>query len=339
MVLARNNDNLRKYVPFFLVSQFLSKHKANTQLMRIYLFNKINPESIVDYVSLPADRQKEIYLQVVYCEWTNIAHLMFDLAVVAQDIPYIKALISQHRREFGAGTQLPNEVCTRVTPIHACRAHFAKDPAVESLERNRRQAELQYLQQNLHHDSFDQANPPDDAGDKVHVVPDNNFMHNGPIVNTQIGTLTIYTTKAYIILGINPITNVICIANASRQSNAIWYIGKILNMLSIGFEQHEIDAIPIICDIHISTHDKPMALVFLKQKGAPLTPNTRSFDNLLSCQELGAHMVFIVAQANPHDQEAAQVDILNGKPYVVYMFLIAGKHIITPFSYTNNIMH
>ena len=113
-------------------------------------------------------------------------------------------------------------------------------------------------------------------------------------------------------------------------NNQTWFdIGTILNMLSIRFEQQEIDATPNIRNIHISAHKTPVALAFLKQKGTTLTPNTRPFDNLLSCQEPGAHMVLIVAQANPHEHEAGQVDIPEGKPYVVYMLFFAGKHIIT----------
>ena len=50
-------------------------------------------------------------------------------------------------------------------------------------------------------------------------------------------------------------------------------------------------------------------------------------------------MVLIVAQANLHVQEAELGNIPNGIPYVVYMLLFAGKHIILSFSYTNNNMH
>ena len=78
----------------FVVRQFLSKHKANTQSTRIYLVNKMNTKSIVNYVSLPKDRQEAIYLQVMYREGTNITHLMLDTAAVSHDIPYIEALIA-----------------------------------------------------------------------------------------------------------------------------------------------------------------------------------------------------------------------------------------------------
>ena len=110
-------------------------------------------------------------------------------------------------------------------------------------------------------------------------------------------------------------------------------------MLSIGYEQQEINVIHNICNIQISTHERPGALVFLNQKGATLNPNIKPFDNLLSGQDPGPHMVLIVAQANPHDYKAGRVDILDGIPYVVYMLLFAGKHIIIPFPKTNDNMH
>ena len=209
----------------------------------------------------------------------------------------------------------------------------------EAVQRNQPQVDLHQMQRNLYHDNFDCVDPLAGAGDEVCIVPNNNFRHNAPIVNTQIGTLTVDTTKIYRILGINPIANVIYTVNTSRQSNTVQCIRTILNMLSIGFKQQEIDTIPNIRDIHISTHNKTGALAFLKQKGATLTPNTRRFNNLLSCQEPGAHMVFIVTQANPHDQEAGWINIPDSKPYVVYMLIIARKQIIIPFSYTNNNIH
>ena len=130
---------------FFVVSQFLSKHKANTQLTRIYLVNKINPESIVDYVSLPADRQEEIYLQVMHCKGHNITHMILGAARIARDILYIKPLIAPHHHEFAAGTHLSNEAHVRVTPAHTCHPHFAGDATAEAFQCNKRYTVLRQM--------------------------------------------------------------------------------------------------------------------------------------------------------------------------------------------------
>ena len=74
------------------MSQFVSKQIANTQSARIYLTIKMNPDRLIDFVSLPTDRQEEIYLQVWFNEEQRIPQLLVGVAKVARDIPYIDAL-------------------------------------------------------------------------------------------------------------------------------------------------------------------------------------------------------------------------------------------------------
>ena len=50
-------------------------------------------------------------------------------------------------------------------------------------------------------------------------------------------------------------------------------------------------------------------------------------------------MVLLVCHAFPHNYKAHLVDFPGGAHYVVYMLLLAGKHMIMPFSYTNCNMH
>ena len=50
-------------------------------------------------------------------------------------------------------------------------------------------------------------------------------------------------------------------------------------------------------------------------------------------------MVLLVCNAIPHNHKTHLVGLPGGAHYVVYMLLLAGKHMIMPFSYTNCNMH
>ena len=120
----------------------------------------------------------------MYHKGKNMTNLLLGVARVARDIPYIEALITHHQRKFTARTHLPNEAHVRVMPMHTCRPYFAGDAAADAFERNQRYTALRQVQRDLYWDNFVWVNPSAKAGVEVPVVPNNNFSHNDPMVNT-----------------------------------------------------------------------------------------------------------------------------------------------------------
>ena len=70
-----------------------------------------------------------------------------------------------------------------------------------------------------------------------------------------------------------------------------------------------------------------------------MSPNAQPLEMLFSCCKPFDTMVLFVCHATPYYHNAHLVGIPPGAHYVVYMLLLAGKHILMPFSYTNNNMH
>ena len=60
---------------------------------------------------------------------------------------------------------------------------------------------------------------------------------------------------------------------------------------------------------------------------------------LSTCQEPYDTMVLLVCHAIPHFHEDHLVGLPRGAHYALYMLLLAGKHMIMPFSFTNNNIH
>ena len=94
-----------------------------------------------------------------------------------------------------------------------------------------------------------------------------------------------------------------------------------------------------LINICADEHNPNACLAFLWQKGLIVTPNNQALKIIFTCQEPYKRMVLLVGHAIPHNHETHLVDLLGGAHYVVYMLLLAGKHMIMPFSNTNWNMH
>ena len=150
-------------MPLFVVSRSLSKHIANTRLARIYLAVKMNRDCLFSYVSLPADRQEEIYLQVLSNKEQQLPQLLVNVARAAMDIPYINALIAHHHCEYNAGTHLSNTPPAYVTPTHACNRNFVDNSAEDPLRRHQ-SFTARHHGRELFQEDIAQDNPLDNAG-------------------------------------------------------------------------------------------------------------------------------------------------------------------------------